>query len=56
MNLRHTGRMSRLRVALNIMHCFSWGVSRKISCTSRRMSGEGGSQGRGVSFHTREPP
>lgn len=39
MNFLQTGRISLLRVALNIMHCFSWGVRRKISCTSRRMSG-----------------
>lgn len=38
MNLRQTGRISLLSVALNIMHCFSWGVSLKISCTSRRIS------------------
>lgn len=38
MNLRHTGRISLLKVALNIMTCFSWGVMRKISWTSRRMS------------------
>lgn len=39
MNLRQTGRISLLRVALNIMTCFSWGVILKISCTSRLMSG-----------------
>ena len=39
MNFLQTGRMSLLRVALNIMTCFSCGVARKISCTSRRMSG-----------------
>lgn len=38
MNLRQTGRMSLLSVALNIMTCFSWGVILKISCTSRLMS------------------
>lgn len=38
MNLRHTGRISLLRVALNIMTCFSCGVMRKISWTSRRIS------------------
>lgn len=38
MNLRQTGRISLLKVALNIMTCFSWGVMRKISWTSRRMS------------------
>lgn len=38
MNFLQTGRISLLRVALNIIHCFSWGVRRKISCTSRRMS------------------
>lgn len=40
MNFLHTGRISLLKVALNIMHCFSWGVRRKISCTSRRISGK----------------
>lgn len=38
MNFLQTGRISLLRVALNIMTCFSWGVTRKISWTSRRMS------------------
>lgn len=38
MNLRQTGRISLLRVALNIMTCFSWGVALKISWTSRLMS------------------
>lgn len=38
MNFLQTGRISLLRVALNIMTCFSWGVIRKISWTSRRMS------------------
>lgn len=38
MNLRQTGRISLLKVALNIMTCFSWRVMRKISWTSRRMS------------------
>jgi hypothetical protein len=42
MNFLQTGRISLLRVALNIMHCFSWGVRRKISCTSRRMSAKQG--------------
>lgn len=42
MNFLHTGRISLLKVALNIMHCFSWGVRRKISCTSRRISGREG--------------
>ena len=40
MNFLQTGRMSLLSVALNIMTCFSCGVARKISCTSRRMSGK----------------
>lgn len=44
MNFLQTGRISLLRVALNIMHCFSCGVRRKISCTSRRMSGWGGQE------------
>ena len=38
MNFLQTGLMSLERVALNIITCFSWGVARKISCTSRRMS------------------
>lgn len=38
MNLRQTGRISLLSVALNIITCFSWGVSLKISWTSRLMS------------------
>lgn len=38
MNFLQTGRISLLRVALNIITCFSWGVLRKISWTSRRMS------------------
>merc|ERR1719323_656550 len=38
MNFLHTGLISLERVALNIITCFSWGVARKISCTSRRMS------------------
>lgn len=38
MNLRQTGRISLLSVALNIMTCFSWGVILKMSCTSRLMS------------------
>lgn len=44
-NLRQTGRISLERVAENIMTCFSWGVARKISWMSRRMSV--GGQGRG---------
>lgn len=49
MNFLQTGRMSWLRVALNIMTCFSWGVFLKMSCTSPRMSagtdaGQGGRQ------------
>ena len=44
MNFLQTGRTSLLSVALNIMHCFSWGVSLKISCTSCLMSV---TQGRG---------
>ena len=38
MNFLQTGLMSFESVALNIITCFSWGVARKISCTSRRMS------------------
>ena len=38
MNLRHTGRISLLKVAENIMTCLLWGVARKIFWTSRRMS------------------
>ena len=38
MNFLQTGLMSLERVALNIITCFSCGVARKISCTSRRMS------------------
>jgi len=38
MNFLHTGRISLLRVALNIITCFSCGVKRNISCTSRRIS------------------
>lgn len=38
MNFLHTGRMSLLSVAENIMTCLPCGVLRKISCTSRRMS------------------
>lgn len=38
MNFLQTGRISLLKVALNIITCFSWGVLRKISWTSRRMS------------------
>ena len=38
MNFLQTGLISLERVAENIMTCFSWGVARKISCTSRRMS------------------
>lgn len=37
-NFLQTGRISLLSVALNIITCFSWGVLRNISCTSRRMS------------------
>ena len=44
MNFLQTGRTSLLSVALNIMHCFSWGVSLKISWTSCLMSV---TQGRG---------
>ena len=32
MNFLQTGLTSLLRVAENIMTCFSWGVDRKISC------------------------
>ena len=38
MNFRQTGRTSLLRVAENIMTCFSTGVILKISCTSRLIS------------------
>jgi hypothetical protein len=38
MNFLQTGRMSLERVAENIITCFSWGVFRKISCTSRLIS------------------
>ena len=41
MNFLQIGRTARERVALNIMTCFSVGVWRKISWTSRRMSGAG---------------
>ena len=34
MNFLQTGRISLLRVALNIITCFSWGVIRNISWTS----------------------
>lgn len=37
-NFLHTGRISLLIVAVNIITCFWWGVERKISCTSLRMS------------------
>ena len=38
MNFLHTGRISLDSVAENIITCFSWGVDRNISWTSRRMS------------------
>lgn len=38
MNFLQTGRISLLRVALNIITCFSCGVFRKISWTSDRIS------------------
>ena len=38
MNFLQTGRTSLLRVAENIMTCFSTGVILKISWTSRRIS------------------
>lgn len=38
MNFLQIGRMSLDRVALNIITCFSCGVMRNISCTSRLMS------------------
>ena len=39
MNFLQTGLMSLLRVAENIITCFSWGVARKISWTSLLISG-----------------
>ena len=39
MNFLHVTRISFANVALNIMTCLWCGVARKISCTSRRMSG-----------------
>lgn len=39
MNFLHVIRMSLARVALNIMTCLWCGVARKISWTSRLMSG-----------------
>lgn len=56
MNFLHTGRISLLKVALNIMHCFSWGVRRKISCTSRRISGREGRARNGASAPARPRP
>ena len=38
MNFLQTARMSEARVAENIITCFSWGVSLKMSWTSARMS------------------
>jgi len=37
-NFLQIGRMSLLRVAENIITCLSWGVTRKISWMSQRMS------------------
>ena len=37
-NRLHTGRISLLKVAENIITCLSWGVNLKISWTSFRMS------------------
>lgn len=45
MNFLQVGRISLLRVAENIMTCLWCGVDLKISCTSRRMSGEGEAMG-----------
>ena len=42
MNFLQTGRISFESVAENIMTCFSWGVLRKISWTSRLISGKKG--------------
>lgn len=47
MNFLHVVRISFAKVALNIITCLWWGVMRKISWTSRRMSEGGEKSGRG---------